>query len=186
MLENLLDGNNGSGLFIRNALDTTQDIVIEENIASNNFLDGIQMRNYDPASLMILSNTTEDNLRSGLHLENYANTTGAGIAIQNHTSTDNASHGVHMNQGLGSFTLVDSNITGNNGAGLLLENWQTADPDFINIATTDEGTSTISNNGAFANIQIFMSNGGERAQVNIEKPDAQRRCSRCCRSHRRS
>ncbi|MGB1930731.1 MAG: hypothetical protein ACPHO8_15600, partial [Mariniblastus sp.] len=96
-----------------------------------------------------------------------ANTTGAGITIQNQTSSGNASHGVHMNQGLGSFTLIDSNITGNNGAGLLLEDWQTADPDFVNIATTDEGTSTISNNGAFANIQIFMDNGGERAQVNI-------------------
>lgn len=164
---NLLDNNEGSGLFIRNALDTTQNIVIEENVASNNFLDGIQMRNYDPASLTILNNTAEDNLRSGLHLENYANTTGAGIEIQNQTSTGNASHGVHMNQGLGSFTLLDSEITGNNGAGLLLENWQTADPDFVNIATTEEGTSTISNNGAFANIQIFMNNGGERAQVNI-------------------
>ena len=164
---NLLDNNDGSGLFIRNALDTTQNIVIEENVASNNFLDGIQMRNYDPASLTILNNTAEDNLRSGLHLENYANTTGAGIEIQNQTSTGNASHGVHMRQGLGSLTLLDSNITGNNGAGLLLENWQTADPDFINIATTEEGTSTISNNGAFANIQIFMNNGGERAQVNI-------------------
>ncbi len=164
---NLLNTNGGSGMFIRNALDTTQNILIEENIASGNSLDGIQMRNYDPASLMILSNTTDDNLRSGLHLENYANTTGAGITIQNQTSSGNASHGVHMNQGLGSFTLIDSNITGNNGAGLLLEDWQTADPDFVNIATTDEGTSTISNNGAFANIQIFMDNGGERAQVNI-------------------
>lgn len=164
---NLLNTNGGSGLFIRNALDTTQNILIEENIASGNSLDGIQMRNYDPASLMILSNTAANNLRSGLHLENYANTTGAGITIQNQTSTGNASHGVHMNQGLGSFNLIDSNITGNNGAGLLLEDWQTADPDFVNIATTDEGTSTISNNGAFANIQIFMDNGGERAQVNI-------------------
>jgi hypothetical protein len=164
---NLLDNNDGSGLFIRNALDTNQNITIEENVASNNFLDGIQMRNYDPASLTILSNSTDNNLRSGLHLENYANTTGAGFTIQSHTSTGNASHGVHLNQGLGSFTLLDSNITENNGAGLLLENWQTANPDVINIATTEGGTSTISNNGAFANIQIFMNNGGDNAMVNI-------------------
>jgi len=158
--------NNGrNGLFLFNALDTTSEITFEDNVATGNLLDGIHIRNYDPASISMLRNTTSNNLRSGLYMENFLNTTGASVDILSHTSLANASNGIHMNRGSGNLNIFNSNVQNNGASGILVENWSTAGDERIRVGATEGGVSTISGNGAFANLSFLMNDPGAQSSV---------------------
>ncbi len=164
---NTFSDNGRNGLFLLNALDTTADILFDRNIATGNLMDGIQIRNYDPSTIRMLSNTTNSNLRSGLMMENYLNSSGNGVLIRGHRSSLNASNGIHMNRGNGNLDIINSSITNNLAAGVLLENWSTVDPERVNFGTTTGGVSSLSGNGAYANLHILMNEPGIHAQVNV-------------------
>ncbi|MFT5300055.1 MAG: hypothetical protein ACI814_000829 [Mariniblastus sp.] len=164
--------NNGrNGVFLLNALDTTANILFDSNTVTGNLMDGIQVRNYDPASIMFVNNTTNNNLRHGLYLENYANTTGGGVTVLAHTADGNAGSGLAVNGGSGNFDLLNSNITNNSASnsfsGVIFENWATADPERILVSTTTGGTSTISGNGAFANLSFLLDDPGIHTRAYI-------------------
>lgn len=168
---NTFSDNGRNGLFLLNALDTTANILVESNVATRNMMDGIQMRNYDPASIRMLTNTTDANIRNGLMMENYINSTGGDVLIRGHRSNLNVLNGIHMNRGLGNLDILNSRVTNNGssigGSGVFLENWRTVDPDRINIGTTPGGFSTFTGNGAYANLDVLMNEDGIHARVNV-------------------
>ena len=160
--------NNGrDGVFLLNQLDQTATISIVNNTATGNILDGISLLNYDPALLTLTDNNTSNNLRHGLFLENYVNSNSIPITILSHTSDSNAGSGVFLLEGSGSLNILNSTITNNSASGLLIEDWTTTDPEQIFIGVTDGGVSTISNNGAFANLEIILDDPGAQASVLI-------------------
>lgn len=163
--ENTLTNNGRNGLFLLNQLDQTANITIEDNTATGNLQDGIGLLNYDPASLSLTSNITNNNLRHGLFLENYINSNSIPITIMSHTSDSNAGNGIFLLEGSGSLNIINSTITNNSGSGLLIENWTTTDPELILIGATDGGVSTISGNGAFANLEFILDDPGAQSNV---------------------
>ena len=164
---NTFADNGRDGLFLLNQLDQTATITIEDNLATGNLLDGISLLNYDPLLLNLNNNTTNNNLRHGLFLENYVNSNSIPITILAHTADSNAGSGVFLLGGSGNLDVLNSTITNNSASGLLIENWTTVDPERILIGTTDGGVSTISNNGAFANLEIILDDPGAQSRVLI-------------------
>ena len=170
IFQNTLSDNGGSGLFLLNTLDTTANIAVTGNVATGNLQDGIQIRNFDPASITMLSNTTNSNLRNGLFMLDYLNSTGSGVLIFNHTATANAASGIHVNRGSGNLDILNSQVTNNNSAGVLIENWATTDPERINVNSTTGGFSNITgngitSNGAYANLHILLNDPGIQSRV---------------------
>ena len=153
---NQLTGNTRSGLLVIDALDPTSTFEFESNDATSNLFDGISIRNFDPGSVTFLSNNTSNNLRHGLYIENYVNSTGAGLTIQSHNSDSNIGSGIFLNEGNGQLNIINATVTNNNGSGILIRNWATTDPDRINITTTDGGVSTINGNGGGGNVQFIL------------------------------
>jgi len=165
--DNTFADNGRNGVFLNNQLDQTANISIRGNTVTGNILDGIQLLNYDPASLDIAFNNTSNNLRHGLNLENYLNSNANPITILNHTSDSNAGSGVVLNRGSGNLNLLNSTVTNNSASGVVIENWTTVDPERILIGTVDGGASTISGNGAFANLAIVLDDPGAQSSVDI-------------------
>ena len=165
--DNTFASNGRNGVFLSNQLDQTANIRIQGNTATANLLDGIRLLNYDPASLELAFNNTSNNLRHGLNLENYLNSNANPITILSHTSDSNAGSGVLINRGSGNLNILNSTITNNSASGLVIENWTTVDPERILIGTIDGGVSTISGNGAFANLAIVLDDPGAQSSVDI-------------------
>lgn len=155
---NTVRDNGSHGVFVFDALDTTSEFNFEENVMTGNGLDGIHFRNFDPASFVMLSNQTNNNLRNGLFLENYLNSLGNGLQLLAHQANGNASNGIFLNVGSGNLNVLNTVASNNLGAGLLIRNWATATPERITIATTTGGVSTLSGNGAPANLQFVYDN----------------------------
>ena len=165
-LRNNLVNNGRDGLWILDALDTASQFNFVENNVIGNGFEGIHMRNFDPASIMFLTNNTSGNLRHGLFLENYLNTATTGIRIENHLADSNFGSGVFLNGGDGNLDILNSTITNNSGTGVLVRNWTNTIPtDRILIGTTNDGTSTISGNNAFANVGFVLDIPGARSNV---------------------
>ncbi len=163
---NIFRNNGRDGLLIRNALDTASDFRFINNFATGNVFDGIHIRNYDPASALFLTNETSSNGRHGLFLENYLNTSATGIRIENHIADANTAAGVFLNGGDGNLDILNSTITNNGGAGVLVSNWTNMIPtDRILIGTINDGISTISGNQTFANLGIVLDMTGARSNV---------------------
>ena len=158
--------NNGrNGIFVLNASDPTGAINFEDNVATGNLFDGIHIRNYDPTTISMMNNTTSNNLRNGLYMENYLNSNSAPVDIVNHTSIGNAGNGIHMNRGSGNLNIFNSTVTGNSANGVLVENWTTFGDERVRIGATEGGTSNISGNGAFANLSFLLNDPGAQSSV---------------------
>ena len=162
---NTVTNNGRNGIFLFNALDPTSNITFEDNVVTGNLLDGIHLRNYDPATINMLRNTTSNNLRSGLYMENYLNSSSAEVNILAHTSIGNAGNGIHMNRGNGDLRIFNSTITGNSQSGILVENWTTAGTERIRIGATEGGVSNISGNGSLANVSFLLNDAGAQSRV---------------------
>ena len=164
---NTFNDNGRNGVFLLNQLDTTANISIVNNTANGNILDGIGLLNFDPALLEITNNTTNNNLRHGLSLENYISSTDNPLNILGHTADSNAVSGVVLNGGSGNLNILDSTISNNGATGLLIEDFTTIDPEQIFIGATEGGVSTISGNGALANIAFVLDDPGAQSDVLI-------------------
>lgn len=161
--------NNGfDGIFFQNACDPTSVFNFEDNIANTNGRDGIHMENYDAESITFLRNTTNQNGRDGVRLVNFKNGSGNGLNLDllAHTATGNVSAGVNIDGGDGALRAINSNITGNAGAGFRLANWTNTDPSTsVFIGPGVGGVSNFSNNGAGVGIDIELNAGTQNLLI---------------------
>ncbi len=167
--DNTLANNGRDGLSIQGMLDSANPLLIQRNQANANLRDGIQVRNYDPSSTMVLSNTTNNNARNGLFMENYVNSTGAGVLVKDHQADSNAGNGIFMNFGSGDLDILDSRVTNNSQAGILVSNWSNtlAGSDRVMIGTMPGGFSTAAGNGPLANVSILLDDPGMYSRVMV-------------------
>ena len=163
---NTFADNGRDGLFMIDALDTTSTISFESNTATGNAFEGIHLRNYDPAAIEFLRNVTSNNVRHGMFLENYLNTAGADpIVVQNHIADENAGVGLFLNGGSGDMAILNSTITNNDGSGVVVRNWANSSTETILIGTNNNGTSNLTGNGDFANLQFLIDEPGVNSRV---------------------
>lgn len=130
--------------------DITSIWNFENNIIESSTFDGINMQNYDGISLTATRNTTSDNGRHGMFLNQFLNGDGTGIDIDilGHTSANNGGDGVVVNDGDGNLRFLNGLMTGNTGAGLRIADWtDTLGSDRTLIGASTGSTSVFSNNG---------------------------------------
>jgi hypothetical protein len=112
-------------------------------------------------SLFFDGNTTNANLRHGLHVNNYTPTGTNALVIRNHTGNNNLSRGIMLDVGTGSIDILNTTVNGNTGAGLTIRNWDNLNVgDRILIGNHNGGTSNFNNNGALGNIEILLLQAG--------------------------
>ncbi len=162
---NTISNNGRDGLWIFNALDPTSQFLFDSNVVNDNTFDGIHMRNYDFSAMQFVDNTTSNNLRHGLFLEDRINTTGAPLFIQGHVADSNVSRGVFLSGGSGNLRVIDSNITGNGGSGVFIRNWTNLPNENILVSASVDGTSNISGNGALGNLEFLLDLPGATSNI---------------------
>ena len=162
---NTITGNGRDGLWIFNALDPTSQFLFDSNVVNDNTFDGIHMRNYDFSSMQFVDNTTSNNSRHGLFLEDRVNTTGAPLFIERHIADSNAGRGVFITGGSGNLRIIDSNITNNSGSGVFIRNWTNFPNENILVAASVDGTSNISGNGALGNLEFLLDLPGATSNI---------------------
>ena len=162
---NTITGNGRDGLWIFNALDPSSEFVFDSNVVNSNAFDGIHMRNYDFSVMRFLDNTTSNNLRHGVFLENHLNTTGAPLFIQGQIADSNTGRGVFINGGSGNLRVIDSNITNNGGSGVSIRNWTTFPTENILVSASSDGTSNISGNGSLGNLEFLLDIPGATSNI---------------------
>ena len=162
---NTFQNNGQNGLYVLNSLDTSSTFNFEDNIATGNAGNGIELRNFDPASVQITNNTTSNNLGNGLLVDNFPNSSGNGLQIMSHTSIGNAENGMYLANGSGNLSVLNSIVQNNTASGILVENWATLSTERILVGTTEGGVSTLSGNGALANLQFVYNTPGIQANA---------------------
>ena len=123
--DNMINNNLRDGIFINGAFDPNSQFVFEGNDVSDNGVDGIHLLNWDAELVRIANNTTSNNGRHGIFLQNSLNSdlTGNDVDIIGHTSDSNGGDGIHIDGGTGNLRIVNPTLTNNSGAGLTIRNW---------------------------------------------------------------
>ena len=120
-------GNGASGLLVENLTDSTATVLLINNTATTNGLDGFTFQNFDPDTFILNENITSSNLRNGVLLNNFANTAANGLNILNHTADANVDTGIAVDTGNGKLNILAPQITNNGINGIRIT-------DFTNIA----------------------------------------------------
>ena len=159
--DNNFSGNGASGLLVDGIFNNTSTVVMQNNIANNNLVDGIAFRNFDPGTFIIDSNTTSGNARNGLFLSNFANSAGNGLNILNHLSDANDGDGILVDTGNGKLSIFNPTSTNNTKSGIKIRNWSNAPGQFTIVSGFDGTLGNLNNNGdGGANVDIVLDQPG--------------------------
>ena len=155
---NMSTGNGQDGVFINGAFDPNSDFVFTDNDFSLNGVDGLHIEDYDAKSITISNNSTDNNGRHGLYIENDFNSDAAGtdIDILTHSADGNGGNGIYVENGSGRLRVLDPTATNNAGAGLKISNFD--NPlvgDFTLIGGTDTNVADFSNNAVGVDVELI-------------------------------
>lgn len=143
---NSFSNNNIDGLFISNTTDNQSVFTLEDNIANGNGFNGIHFENFRAESLNLVNNTTSDNARHGLFIEEFV---GAGLDVDiiNHTASNNGGTGILLDQGDGNLNILNTTALDNGINGIQVSDWSnTQSGDRTLISITEGGLSNIGGN----------------------------------------
>ena len=153
-------GNGASGLLVENLTDSTSSILLDNNIASFNGLDGFRFQDFDPATFILNDNTTSNNVGNGLTLTNFANTATNGLNILNHIADSNVGAGIDIDNGNGKLNILIPTITNNAGGGILITDFTNVPGDFTVISGIAGNQANITGNG----------NGPNNVDIELTQP----------------
>lgn len=163
---NNVHDNGFDGILLEDGSDPTARYEFEDNIANNNGRHGIQMQNWDAATVNFLRNQTNGNGGDGVRMEDFLAGAGqrASVRFAGHEASGNAGNGINVINGDGDLRFLNSLITNNNTSGIRVENWTNTDPrDVTLIGTTPGGTSTIAGN--FVGIDVLQGIGTQTLRI---------------------
>ena len=140
-------GNGASGLLVENVTDSTSSVLLDNNIASFNGLDGFRFQDFDAATFILNDNTTSNNVGNGLTLTNFANTATNGLNILNHIADSNVGAGIDIDNGNGKLNILIPTITNNGGGGILITDFTNVPGDFTVISGIAGNQANITGNG---------------------------------------
>ena len=153
-------GNGASGLLVENVTDSTSSVLLDNNIASFNGLDGFRFQDFDPATFILNDNTTSNNVGNGLTLTNFANTATNGLNILNHIADSNVGAGIDIDNGNGKLNILIPTITNNAGGGILITDFTNVPGDFTVISGIAGNQANITGNG----------NGPNNVDIELTQP----------------
>ena len=153
-------GNGASGLLVENLTDSTSSILLDNNTATFNGLDGFRFQDFDPDTFILNNNTTSNNVGNGLTLTNFANTATNGLNILNHIADSNVGAGIDIDNGNGKLNILIPNITNNAGGGILITDFTNVPGDFTVISGVAGNQANITGNG----------NGPNNVDIELTQP----------------
>ena len=153
-------GNGASGLLVENLTDSTSSILLDNNTATFNGLDGFRFQDFDPDTFILNDNTTSNNVGNGLTLTNFANTATNGLNILNHIADSNVGAGIDIDNGNGKLNILIPNITNNAGGGILITDFTNVPGDFTVISGVAGNQANITGNG----------NGPNNVDIELTQP----------------
>jgi hypothetical protein len=145
--DNNFSNNTRSGLLVDGVFNNTSTFLLQNNVASNNLLDGIAFRNFDTDTFIMDSNTTSGNARHGVYMNNFANSAGNGINVLNHTAAANLGHGINIEEGNGKLNIFNPVLTNNAVSGIRIRNWANVVGQNTVIAGIEDAPALITGNG---------------------------------------
>ncbi len=160
-------GNGASGLLVDNLTDNTATILLNNNIASTNGLDGFTFQRsdpasaFDPGSFILNANTTSNNFRHGLFVNNFANTSTNGLNILNHTADANVNTGIVVDTGTGKLNILAPNVTNNSVNGIRITDFTSGVGDTTVIAGAGNNSGLLDGNGL----------GGSNLLIELTQPN---------------
>ncbi len=160
--------NNGrDGINLTNFGNSDTDIVLRDINASNNGRDGIHFDGYDAATVAFQGSIAASaNLRHGINLEDFANSSGlgAGYLFQAPTLTGNVSDGLRISNADGNFAIRDAIMSNNGRNGVSLINVRNTNPLHQTLITSSAST-----------ISQYTLNSGAGIFVDLNDPGATQR-----------
>ena len=140
-------GNGASGLLVENHSDSTSSFVLNNNVAVGNGLDGFTFQNFDSGSFVLNANTTSNNFRHGLFVNNFANSATNGLNILNHTADLNVDSGIVVDTGNGKLNILAPQITNNAVNGIRITDFTNIVGDNTIISGAGNTPGLLDNNG---------------------------------------
>ena len=169
--DNIVNRSGQDGISISNAMDSTSQFVVRDNVLTGNIRDGLNMTDYDGTRFFFADNITNGNSRHGMNLVNYLNgagTNGSWIFLRP-TAGGNGGAGLRVEEASGNFDFLDVGISGNIGSGIQLVDVRNVRPvDRVFIGVLDETFNVISGNGtgAGAGVESVLNSGTQNLVIN--------------------
>lgn len=165
--DNVVNRSGQDGIHIDNSLSATSRFVFDSNNLSDNIRDGLHMEDYDGERFFFVDNITNGNTRHGMNLERYTGTAANWVFLRP-TSGTNGGAGLRVEDAAGDIDFLDVAISNNIGSGIQLvdfRNTRAGDNVFIGVLNNTDNTISGNGTGAGAGIESVLNAGTQNLIV---------------------